>query len=567
MSGIPVLEARGLTKRFPGVLANDRVDLTLMRGEVHALLGENGAGKTTLMNMLYGLYHQDEGEILVNGEPVTMASPSEAIAEGIGMVHQHFMLIPVMTVTENVMLGLGETRGFDFPISRLWRTILRILLIILFFTFLFFFFQLNIYWVAVIIFLVISFGVLVLLPLFRRLDRRTVSGRIRELAKTYNMRVNPDDIIKDLPVGIQQRVEILKALYRHANILILDEPTAVLTPQETEEFFVTIRNLQKQGTSIIFISHKLKEVLAIADRITVLRDGRVVGTVVPEEATEASLAEMMVGRTVLLQVVKAEAQPKEVVLEVDNIDVADERGHTAVNGVSFEVRAGEILGIAGVQGNGQRELVEALTGLRHIASGRVQITGQDSTRYHPRQITELGVAHIPEDREKHGLVMGYSVADNLVLNRYYQPPYARGPVLNHKKIDADGQSLVEEFDVRTPSVHTHAGDLSGGNKQKVIVAREFSRPVKLLIANQPTRGIDVGSIEYIHSQIINQRDAGSAVLLVSAELDEILSLADRVAVMFEGRIVKTLPIEEASRERLGLLMAGHVEVAGEAAAA
>ena len=556
MSETPVLDARGLTKRFPGVLANDSVDLTLMKGEVHALLGENGAGKTTLMNMLYGFYHPDEGEILVRGEPVRMDTPNEAIAKGIGMVHQHFMLIPVMTVAENIMLGLGETRGFDIKIPHPWRNILRVGLVILLLLLIYLYFVAEKYFIAIVLVAVIALGALVLLPLLRRMDRRGVAERVRELSELYNLVVNPDDRIEDLPVGVQQRVEIIKALYRKAEILILDEPTAVLTPQETEEFFVTIRNLQEQGTSIIFISHKLKEVLAIADRISVLHLGRLVGTVLPEEATEASLAKMMVGRTVILQVDKTEAQPGDKVLEVEGLVVVDDRGQTSVKGVDLKVCAGEILGVAGVQGNGQRELVEALTGLRPPKKGKVTIAGQDSTNLLPRKVTELGVAHIPEDREKHGLVLGYSVADNLVLNRYYQPPFARGPILQHDVIDANGRDLVEKFDVRTPSVYTLACDLSGGNKQKVIVAREFSRPVKLLIANQPTRGIDVGSIEFIHQQIIDQRDAGSAVLLVSAELDEILSLADRVAVIFEGRIVKTLPIAEATRERIGLLMAG-----------
>jgi simple sugar transport system ATP-binding protein len=505
----PALEARGLTKRFPGVLANDSVDLTLMRGEVLGLLGENGAGKTTLMNMLYGLYEPDDGEILVNGKPLKMLSPNDAIAVGIGMVHQHFMLVPVMTVTENIMLGVEETRGF-FP----------------------------------------------RFPMLDRLNRRKAAERIRQLSKNYNLAVNPDDYIKDLPVGIQQRVEILKALYRLADILILDEPTAVLTPQETEELFAIIRSMTAQGTSIIFISHKLKEMLSLADRITVLHRGRVVGSTVPAEATEGSLAEMMVGRQVILQVNKSEAHPGKVVLDVKELSVHDDRGNPAVEKVSLEVREGEILGIAGVQGNGQRELVEGITGLRSPSGGQIWVDGQDTTHFRPRVITELGVAHIPEDREKHGLVMAYSVADNMVLNRYYQPPYANGPVLNQNKINEDGQALVEKFDVRTPNVQTPVSSLSGGNKQKVIVAREFSRPVKLLIANQPTRGIDVGSIEFIHNQIIEQRDNGSAVLLVSAELDEILSLADRVAVMFDGHIVKTLPIQEATRERLGLLMAG-----------
>ena len=556
MSDTPVLEARGLTKRFPGVLANDQVDLTLMKGEVHALLGENGAGKTTLMNMIYGLYHPTEGEILVSGQPTRMESPKEAIAKGIGMVHQHFMLIPVMSVTENIMLGLGETRGFNVKIPKTLRSALLVVLVIVFLLFIYVFFQAKIYWAALLILTILLLGSLVLLPLLRRMNQINVAKRIRELSESYNLAVDPDDIIKDISVGIQQRVEIIKALYRNADILILDEPTAVLTPQETEEFFVTIRNLQDQGTSIIFISHKLKEVLAIADRITVLRDGRNVGTVLPEEATEASLAEMMVGRTVILQVDKSEAHPGVAVLEVKDLRVEDERGQIAVNGVSLEVRAGEILGVAGVQGNGQRELVEGLTGLRPIVSGEVRIDNQESTHLPPRKISEIGVAHIPEDREKHGLVMGYSVADNLVLNRYYQAPYARGPVLDHNQIATNGQELVEKFDVRTPSVETLAGSLSGGNKQKVIVAREFSRPVKLLIANQPTRGIDVGSIEFIHNQIVDQRDSGSAVLLVSAELDEILSLADRVAVMFDGRIIRTMPIEEATREKVGLLMAG-----------
>jgi len=556
MSETPVLDARGLTKRFPGVLANDHVDLTLMKGEVHALLGENGAGKTTLMNMLYGFYHPDEGEILVKGEPVRMDTPNEAIAKGIGMVHQHFMLIPVMTVAENIMLGLGETRGFDIKIPRPWRTVLQVGLALLLLAFLYFYFVSRQYFFAIITVAGVLIGSLILLPLLRRMDRKGVANRVRELSELYNLAVNPDDRIEDLPVGIQQRVEIIKALYREADVLILDEPTAVLTPQETDEFFITIRNLQEQGTSIIFISHKLKEVLAIADRISVLHLGRLVGTVLPEEATETSLAEMMVGRTVILKVDKTEAEPGEVVLDVKGLEVEDDRGHTSVGGVDLEVHSGEILGIAGVQGNGQRELVEALTGLRSPKGGKVSILGQDTTHLLPRKIIELGVAHIPEDREKHGPVLGYSVADNLVLNRYYRPPYARGPILKHDVIDANGKDLVEKFDVRTPSVFTLAGNLSGGNKQKVIVAREFSRPVKLLIANQPTRGIDVGSIEFIHQQIIDQRDAGSAVLLVSAELDEILSLADRVAVIFEGRIVKTMPIAEATRERLGLLMAG-----------
>jgi simple sugar transport system ATP-binding protein len=379
---------------------------------------------------------------------------------------------------------------------------------------------------------------------------------VRELSEQYGLAIDPTAEVDDLPVGLQQRVEIIKALYRHADILILDEPTAVLTPQEANELFRIMRELTERGVSIIFITHKLKEVLAVADRIVVLRGGRVAGTADPKTSTEASLAELMVGRKVILQVEKDDAHPAAPVLSIDDMQVRDDRKHLAVKGLSLEVRAGEILGVAGVQGNGQREFVEALTGLRSMESGRVTIAGEDATGKSPRAITELDVAHIPEDREKHGFVGSYTIAENLVLNRYYRAPFSRRAVLDRKEIAENGARLVKQFDVRTPSIYTHAGNLSGGNKQKVIVAREFSRPVKLLIANQPTRGIDVGSIEFIHKQIVAQRDAGVAVLLVSAELDEILSLSDRVAVMFDGRVVKTLPIEEATRERVGLLMAG-----------
>lgn len=496
-----VLQAKGLTKRFPGVLANDQVDLTLHHGEILALLGENGAGKSTLMNMLYGLYQPDEGEIWIKGEKVDLGGPRDAIDRGVGMVHQHFQLVPVMTVAENVMLGAEITRG-------------------------------------------------------GRLDHRGAVRRVRELSEQYGLQVDPTAVVEDLPVGTQQRVEIIKALYRDAEILILDEPTAVLTPQEANELFRIMEELSEEGVSIIFITHKLKEVLAVADRIGVLRGGKMVGTADPETATEASLAEMMVGRKVILQVEKAEAHPETPVLQVTDLRVRDDRDHLVVEDVSLEVRAGEILGIAGVQGNGQRELVEALTGIRPVESGRIVIDGVASTNFNPRRVTELGVAHIPEDREKHGLVMPYTLADNMVLNNYYKEPYASGLVLHHDAINQRGQKLVKEFDVRTPSVFTPASNLSGGNKQKVIVAREFSRPVKLLIAAQPTRGIDVGSIEFIHKQIVAQRDEGIAVLLVSAELDEVLGLSDRVAVMFDGQIVKTLDATEATRERVGLLMAG-----------
>ena len=497
-----VLEAKGITKRFPGVIANDSVDLQLHKGEIFAFLGENGAGKSTLMNMLYGLYRPDEGEVWIKGEHVDMSNPSDAIVRGVGMVHQHFQLVPVMTVAENVMLGSEITRGAGI------------------------------------------------------LSRSKAEARVRELSEQYGLDVDPTAVIEDLPVGTQQRVEIIKALYRNADILILDEPTAVLTPQEANELFRIMRGLTKEGVSIIFITHKLKEVLNVADTVGVLRRGKIVGYAKPSESTQESLAELMVGRSVLLQVDKEDSQPGEVVLRVENMQARDDRKQLALQGATLEVRAGEIVGIAGVQGNGQRELVEALAGLRPVEAGAAWIGDQEITRATPRKITELGVAHIPEDREKHGLIMSYSLADNMVLNNYYQEPYATSIIMHQDAIDAHGKKLIEEYDVRTPSVFTPASNLSGGNKQKVIVAREFSRPTKLLIAAQPTRGIDVGSIEFIHNQIVAQRDAGAAVLVVSAELDEVLNLADRVAVMFDGRIVKTLPIAEATRERVGLLMAG-----------
>ncbi|WP_298816775.1 ABC transporter ATP-binding protein [Chloroflexus sp.] len=496
-----VLEARGITKRFPGVVANDNVSLKLHKGEVLALLGENGAGKSTLMNILYGLYHQDQGEIFVKGEPIRITSPHESIARGIGMVHQHFQLVPVMTVTENIILGNEVTNG----------------------------------------------------PF---LDRKKAAERIRAISEQYGLAVDPDALVADLDVGVQQRVEIIKALYRNADILILDEPTAVLTPQEADDLVRVMRTLTAQGASIIFITHKLREVLEVADRIIVLRGGKVVGETTPAEATEASLAAMMVGREVILKVEKQPARPGAPVLEVRGLQVRDDRRLLAVKGVDLEVRAGEILGIAGVQGNGQTELVAALTGLRPSEAGTVRIAGVDVTNATPRQISELGVAHIPEDRQRDGLVTSYPLTDNSVLELYYLPPFARGVVRNDQAINQHCARLVEEFDVRTPSIHVPASSLSGGNQQKLIVAREFTRSLKLLIASQPTRGIDVGSIEFIHNQIVKKRDEGVAVLLISAELDEILSLADRIAVMYHGQIVATVKNGELSREELGLLMAG-----------
>jgi simple sugar transport system ATP-binding protein len=496
------LEMRDVTKRFPGVLANDRINFQLRKGEIHALLGENGAGKSTLMNILYGLYTPDEGQIFLDGHPITIHSPSDAIANGIGMVHQHFMLIPVMTVAENITLGQEVTKG----------------------------------------------GML--------LDRKGADQRIHELNKQYGFDVDPEALVADLSVGVQQRVEITKALYRNADILILDEPTAVLTPQEIEDLFRAMRSFSAQGKSIIFITHKLKEVFAVADNITVLRDGRVVGTTKPALATEASLANMMVGREVILQVPKEEAQPGEPVLEVRDLQALDDREQRVLKGVSFAVHEGEVLGIAGVQGNGQSELVEVLTGLRPSLAGKILIGGIDVTNGTPRTVTKQGVAHIPEDRHEFGMVKSYTVADNLILVTYYQPPFARGVVMQEKAIAQMANKLVEEFDIRTPSIYTSGGSLSGGNQQKMVVARELSRPIKLLIAAQPTRGVDVGSIEFIHQRIIEQRDQGVAVLLVSAELDEIMSLSDRIAVMYHGDIMATVPAEGAQRETLGLLMAG-----------
>ncbi|MBI5841184.1 MAG: ABC transporter ATP-binding protein [Chloroflexi bacterium] len=496
-----VLEAKDITKQFPGVLANDGVNFNLRKGEIHALLGENGAGKSTLMNVLYGLHLPDKGEIYVNEKPVLIHSSNDSIALGIGMVHQHFMLIPVFTVAENIMLG-DETvrRGM--------------------------------------------------------LDQNAVAEKVNQLSKQYGMDVDPLALVGQLPVGVQQRVEIVKTLYRDAQILILDEPTAVLTPQEADDLFRIMRDLTKRGVSIIFITHKLKEVLAIADRITVMRAGRTVGTVSPKDVNPEKLATMMVGREVNLVILKKQANPKEATLVVKDLHVEDDRRYPAVRGVSFEVHAGEVLGIAGVQGNGQTQLAEALTGLRPTQSGQVTLAGKDITGKTPRVITETGLANIPEDRQRHGLVLSYTIADNMVLCNYYRPPFANGVVMQPDQIDANARQLIKDFDVRTPSPFVPASKLSGGNQQKVIVARELSRPIKLLIASQPTRGLDVGSIEYIHSRIIQKRDEGAAVLLVSSELDEIMVLSDRIAVMYRGQIVDIVPAANVSKEYLGLLMAG-----------
>ncbi len=498
----PVLEIRNISKHFPGVIANDKVNLTLQHGEILALLGENGAGKSTLMNIIYGLYQPTSGEILVNGKPVVMHNPNDAIALGIGMVHQHFQLVPVMTVAENIMLG-SETVSNGF------------------------------------------------------LSTRTVAKRIAELSHRYSLDVDPYALVEDLPVGMRQRVEIVKTLYRNANIIILDEPTAVLTPQEIDGLFMVMGQLKQQGKSIIFITHKLKEVLRIADRIAVLRGGKAVGEADPKTATQATLASLMVGREVILTVDKTPAKPQSVVLDLQQVSAHDDLGQPALRKVSFQVHAGEIIGVAGVQGNGQTELVEVINGLRKADSGQITIGGIEMTNATPRQITEVGQScHVPEDRHAYGMVDSYSIADNLVLNTYYQQPYARGLSINTRAIHDHAQSLVKQFDVRTPSVETAGGSLSGGNQQKMVVAREFSRPIKLLIAAQPTRGIDVGSIEFIHNQIVAKRDAGVAVLLVSSELDEIMALADRIVVMYKGEVIGIVGRAEATREGLGLLMAG-----------
>jgi simple sugar transport system ATP-binding protein len=496
------VDMRGITKRFAGTLANDQVNFQLVSAEIHALLGENGAGKSTLMHILSGLYRPDAGDIFLHGQKARLASPSDAIAHGIGMVHQHFMLVPVMTVTENVILGREDTQHGPF------------------------------------------------------LNLRRSAQRLRALAEQYHLEVDPLARVQELPVGVRQRVEILKALYRQATILILDEPTAVLTPTETEHLFRTLIALAHQGTSIIFITHKLREVFQVAHRITVLRSGRVIGTTTPTQTTEAELATLMVGREVPHMVAKKPGAPKEVVLHVQDVQILDDRGAVAVENVSFMIRAGEILGIAGVQGNGQTELVEALTGLRAVRAGRIIIRGVDATNTSPRQLMARGVAHIPEDRHKHGMVASDTLANNLLLNTYHQQPFARGLVRCEAAVAQHAWHLMHEFDIRAPSVFTQTGSLSGGNQQKLVVARECARPITLLIAAQPTRGLDVGAMAFVQQRLVQQRDQGCAVLLVSTELDEIMALSDRVAVMYRGQITATLDILEATRPRLGQLLAG-----------
>jgi ABC-type uncharacterized transport system ATPase subunit len=497
----PALELRGITKRFPGVLANDHVDFELRRREVHALLGENGAGKSTLMNILYGLYHPDEGEILIGGKRVSLSSPKDAIEHGIGMVHQHFMLIPVMTVAENIVLANEPTEGGVF------------------------------------------------------LDYDAAVKRVEDLARTFKFAIDPRARIENISVGQQQRVEILKALYRNADILILDEPTAVLTPQEARELFEILKTLRTEGMSIVFISHKLNEVLDIADRITVLRRGKKIETLPREGATEPTLARLMVGRDVLLRVEKAPASAGEPLLVVDDLHVLDDRGLEAVRGASFDVHAGEIVALAGVDGNGQSELVEALSGLRHPVSGRIRVTGKDVTRASARDILDLGVGHIPEDRQRRGLVLEFTLSENLALHDFRKPPNSRLGWLFPSRLVRWARRLLEQFDVRGGGPQTRAAALSGGNQQKVVLAREIGREPSVLLAAQPTRGLDVGAIEFVHRQLVNARDSGKAVLLVSLELEEVLSLADRILVIYEGRIVREYP-PDVTEEELGIAMTG-----------
>jgi len=501
MEAPPLLQLRQITKRFAGIVANDHVDFDLQRAEVHALLGENGAGKSTLMNVLYGLYHPDEGEIRIRGEPVRIHSPKDAIDHGIGMVHQHFMLIPVMTVAENIVLATEPTRA----------------------------------------------GVI--------LDQRAARKRVTELSRTFNFAIDPDARVNRIGVGQQQRVEILKALYRNADILILDEPTAVLTPQEARELFSILETLTREGVSVIFISHKLNEVLEIADRITVLRRGRRIETVPAKGATEDQLARLMVGRDVLLRVAKEPADPGEPLLRLEGVSARDSRGLQAVDDVSLTVRAGEIVGIAGVDGNGQSELIDAITGLRRAESGQIIVAGRDVTKATARDVLDAGVGHIPEDRQARGLVLQFSLAENMALEDYRKPPDSRWGWLFPRRLIARARQLIGEFDVRGGGPSTLASALSGGNQQKVVIAREVARDPRVLLAAQPTRGLDVGAIEYVHRRLLQARDQGKAVLLVSLELDEILSLSDRILVMYEGQVVREYG-PDVSEEELGLAMTG-----------
>ena len=496
------LELKAITKKFGSLVANDSISLVVEPGEIHALLGENGAGKSTLMNVLYGLLSADSGSILLDGKEVRFSGPGDAIAAGIGMVHQHFMLVPVFTVAENVVLGNEPTFAGG------------------------------------------------------RLDMKTARSRVKEISDQFGFDVDPDALVEELPVGVQQRVEIIKALARDAKVLVLDEPTAVLTPQETDELMDIMRGLAKAGTSIVFITHKLREVRAVANRITVIRQGRVVGTVEPS-ATMEKLAEMMVGRDVDLQVDKNPARPGAEVLTVTNLSATSAQGVRVLDDVSLTVRAGEIVAIAGVQGNGQSEFVEALIGLRHIDSGSVVLSGENLAKFSVKERLEKGIGYVPEDRKKDGLVGLFTIAENLMLDRFSEDLFTNGPSIDISAREEFANKTIADFDIRTPSEASLANKLSGGNQQKVVLARELTRTISLLVASQPTRGVDVGSIEFIHERIISARDAGLAVLIVSTELDEVFALADRIVVMFRGRFVAEVT-PEVSREELGRMMAGVV---------
>ena len=497
----PMLQMKGITKRFPGVLANDRVDFHVHAGEVHTLLGENGAGKSTLMKILYGLYRQDEGEILLHGKPVELISPAHAISHGIGMIHQHFMLVPTLTVAENVALGLKSKRGF-------------------------------------------------------LTDLKTVSERIVELSETFGLHVHPYDYIWQLSVGERQRVEIIKALYRDAAILILDEPTAVLTPSEVEDVFAIFRRLADDGRGLVFISHKLQEALDLSDQITVLRHGRVTGDTTPAESDRHDLAQMMVGREVKLAPDKAPVQTGSSLLIIKDLFVRGDRGTHAVKGVGLEVKAGEILGIAGISGNGQPELAEAIAGLRTPDAGSIQINGRETTSFTPDQIRQAGLSYVPEERMKDGVVGQFDVKENMILLNHGEPPYCKNGFLNFKHIRRHSEELVKEYTVKTPSIDTTTKNLSGGNIQKLIMARELSAEPKVLLASQPTRGVDIGAAEYIHEQIAGQRERGTASVVISEDLDEVMALSDRIAVMFEGKIMGIVKQENATRSSIGLMMTG-----------
>lgn len=496
-----IIEMKGITKVFPGTIANSDVNFDLLSGETHVLLGENGAGKTTLMNILYGLYQPEKGQIFVKGEEVKISNPNDAIKLGIGMVHQHFMLVHNFTVAENIVLGKETRKGL-------------------------------------------------------RLDVERAEKEVEELAKKYGFNISPKSVIQDMGVGQQQKVEILKALYRGAQVLILDEPTAVLTPSEIEELGVIIDNLKQEGKSVILITHKLKEVMSMSDRVTIIRRGKVIGTVKTKDTNIDKLAEMMVGRKVQLKVEKADVKLGEEVLSIENLQANDNRGLPALRGVNLKIRRGEILGIAGVDGNGQKELVEVLTGLRKSVSGTIKLKGHDITGKTTREIMDLGVGHIPEDRQARGLILNYSLYENAILGSQHKEPFSNGIAINYKKVREYANKLIEEYDVRTPSDEVEAAALSGGNQQKFIVAREISKDPDLLIASQPTRGVDIGATEFIHKRLVGERNSGKAVLLVSFELDEIMSLSDRIAVMYDGKIVGILNREDANEQNIGVLMAG-----------